>query len=51
MQQKNVLVFSFIKENTISKTLGITLALTIQKVSDFLIWTPQMLSSKKHHFT
>lgn len=51
MQQENVLVFSLIKENTVSKALGITLALTTQKLSDFLIWTPQTLSSKKHHFT
>lgn len=51
MQQEKVLVFSLIKENTVSKALGITLALTTQKVSDFLIWTPQMLSSKNHHFT
>lgn len=51
MQQEKVLVFSLIKENTISKALGITLALTTQKPSDFLIWTPQMLSSENHNFT
>lgn len=48
MQQEKALVFSLIKENTISKKLRLTLALTTQKVSDFLKWIPQMLASKKH---
>lgn len=51
MKQEKVLVFSLIKESTVSKTLGITLALTTQKVTGFLIWIPQMLPSKTHHFT
>lgn len=51
MQQEKVLVFPLIKENTVFKALGITLALTTQKVTGFLIWTPQMLPSKTHHFT
>lgn len=48
MQQEKALVFSLIKENAMSKKLRITLALTPQKVSDFLVWIPQMLASKKH---
>lgn len=48
MQQEKGLDFSLIKENTMSKSLRITPVLTTQKVSDFLIWTPQMLAAKKH---
>lgn len=48
MQQEKTLVFSLIKENTMPKNLRITLALTTQKVRDFLIWIPQMLAFKKH---
>lgn len=47
MQQEKALVFSLIKENTTSENLRITRVLATQKVSDFLIWTPQMLAAKK----